>query len=234
MNSIPRHVAIIMDGNGRWAQQRGLDRVQGHAAGEESVIDVIESAADLGIEYLSLFSFSTENWQRPPEEVDFLMTLLKDVAERRLDEVDRQGGRMRLIGRRTVPIPAEIIELIVEAEQKTAHNTRIQVIFAFNYGGRTEIVDAAKKIAAEAQVGKIQIDDIDEQLFARHLYASDVPDVDLLIRTSGEQRISNFMLWQLAYAELVFTDVLWPDFRREHLQEALEEYSSRSRRFGSV
>lgn len=231
---IPRHVAVVMDGNGRWAQRRGLKRTDGHAAGEEALFDTVEGALEIGLRWLTVFAFSTENWRRPLDEVRFLMRFNESLLLRRRDDLDERGVRVRFIGRRTGRVPKRVLRHITDTEELTRKNRRMTLTFAFNYGGRAEIVDAARAIAQEVRRGELKPDRIDDRVFARHLYASDMPDPDLLVRTSGEYRISNYLLWELAYAELVFTDVLWPDFRRADLFEAIAEYQRRERRFGAI
>ena len=213
---VPPHVAIIMDGNGRWAEARGLDRSMGHEAGERALFDVVEGALEAGIRYLSVYAFSTENWSRPPDEVEFLMEFNRALLRARRDDMNARGVRIRRIGRRE-QVPSGVIDEFTSAEEATRHNDRLDLLVCFNYGSRAEIEDAAK-------VGSIP----------DNLYAPDVPDVDLLIRTSGEMRLSNFLLWQSAYAELYFTETLWPDFKREGLEEALRDYAGRKRRFGAL
>lgn len=229
----PRHIAIIMDGNGRWAKARGRPRAFGHQQGVEAVREVVRSGADLGVPCLTLFGFSTENWNRPAEEVDALFGLLRRFVDADLDSLAGDGVRIRILGRRE-GLSDDLIEIIDRAETRTADNDRFFLNIAFNYGGRDEIVRAVRKAAAEVAEGKLPPDGIDERVFALHLDTCDLPEPDLVIRTSGEQRLSNFLLWQAAYAELVFLDVLWPDFRREHLQEAIAEFRRRRRRFGGV
>jgi undecaprenyl diphosphate synthase len=216
----PRYVAIITDGNGRWAAERGLPAIEGHSAGADVVKARLRDAAELGIRELTVFSFSTENWQRPAAEVDGLMTMFAERIDRETPELDAEGVRMRFIGRRD-GIWEELVRRMEWAEQVTAANERITLFVAFNYGGRAEIVDAARAFAGDS-----------EEEFRRHLYAAEMHDPDLLIRTSGEKRISNFMLWQCAYSELVFRDELWPDFGRDAFEAALAEYERRQRRFG--
>jgi undecaprenyl diphosphate synthase len=216
-----RHVAIITDGNGRWAQQRGLPVLEGHRAGADVVKERLRDAVDLGIEELTVFSFSTENWSRPREEVEGLMAMFGERIESETPELDEEGVRMRFIGRREGVAP-ELAELMDQAEERTAGNERIVLYVAFNYGGRAEIVDAARSFEGYT-----------EEEFSRHLYAPEMHDPDLLIRTSGESRVSNYLLWQCAYSELVFRDELWPDFGRTALEESLEEFESRQRRFGA-
>jgi len=228
----PVHVAIIMDGNGRWATARGKPRVFGHRAGVESVRRTIEAAGDLGIKYLTLFSFSSENWRRPATEIADLMGLLRLYLRKEVETLNKQGARLIVIGDRHRLAP-DIVQAIEEAEEKTASNTKITIILALSYGGRAEIVDAARKIAERVQSGELSADQIDENVFDSALTTHGFPDPDLLIRTSGEQRISNFLLWQLAYAEFVFIDKLWPDFTAEDLQNAVEEYAKRERRYGT-
>ncbi|HEX9260199.1 MAG TPA: polyprenyl diphosphate synthase [Acidimicrobiales bacterium] len=227
---IPVHVACVMDGNGRWAQQRGLKRTDGHAAGEEALFDTVQGALDLGIKWLTVYAFSTENWRRPVDEVRFLMRFNQSILERRRDELHDLGVRIRFAGRRDWRVPKRLIRLQDESIALTRKNRRLTLTIAFNYGGRAEIVDAVRALVAEGAGAE----DIDERTIRRHMYAPDMPDPDLMVRTSGEYRISNFLLWELAYSELVFTDVLWPDFRRSHLAEAVREFQRRDRRFGGV
>ena len=227
---IPAHVGVVMDGNGRWAQKRGLKRTEGHAAGEEALFDAVEGALELGVKWLTVYAFSTENWKRPVDEVRFLMRFNERLLLTRRDELNDKGVRVRFAGRRDWRVPKRVLRRMDEAVELTRGNRRMTLTFAFNYGGRAEIVDAVRALVAEGLKG----DKIDEKAIARHLYEPDMPDPDLMIRTSGEYRISNFLLWELAYSELVFTDVLWPDFRREHLFEAVREYQRRDRRFGGV
>lgn len=231
---VPRHVAIVMDGNGRWAQRQGLRRTDGHAAGEAALFDTVHGALELGVEWLTVYAFSTENWRRPLEEVRFLMNFNESLLLRRREELQELGVRVRFIGRRGGRVPGRVRKRIAETEEMTRKNRKLTLTFAFNYGGRAEIVDAMRAIAHEVEAGRIKPDKIDDRVVARHLYAPDVPDPDLLIRTSGEFRISNYLLWESAYSEFVFTDVLWPDFRREHLADAIGEFQGRERRFGAV
>jgi undecaprenyl diphosphate synthase len=231
---VPRHVAIVMDGNGRWAKRRGLRRTDGHAAGEEALFDTVEGALDIGLKWLTVFAFSTENWRRPLDEVRFLMRFNESLLLRRRDDLDQRGVRVRFIGRRTGRVPRRVLRHIEDTEELTRANRRMTLTFAFNYGGRAELVDAAKAIATEARARRLDPSKIDERTLRKHLYAPDMPDPDLLVRTSGEYRISNYLLWELAYAELVFTDTLWPDFRREDLFAAVREYQARERRFGAI
>jgi undecaprenyl diphosphate synthase len=230
---VPKHVAIVMDGNGRWANQRGLPRVEGHKRGEAVVLDVARGAIEIGVKWLSLFAFSTENWKRSPDEVRFLMGFNRDVIHRRVDELDELGVRVRWAGRQPRLWRSVVNELRV-AEERTRNNDVLNFSMCVNYGGRAEIGDAAREIARLAAAGKINPDKVDERTLARYLYQPDMPDVDLFIRPSGEQRTSNFMLWQSAYAELVFQDILWPDFDRRDLWQACENYARRDRRFGGA
>jgi undecaprenyl diphosphate synthase len=231
---IPRHVAVVMDGNGRWAQRQGLKRTEGHAAGEEALFDTVDGALDLGIGWLTVYAFSTENWRRPLDEVRFLMNFNEGLLLRRRDELNDRGVRIRFAGRRGGRVPGRVLRRMEESEALTRHNRKMTLVVAFNYGGRAELVDAARGIARDVAAGRIDPEKIDERSLARHLYLPDAPDPDLLVRTSGEYRISNYLLWQLAYSELYFSDVLWPDFRREHLFEAVLAYQKRERRFGAV
>ncbi|MGH9014447.1 MAG: polyprenyl diphosphate synthase [Acidimicrobiia bacterium] len=231
---VPGHVAIVMDGNGRWATRRGLKRTEGHAAGEEALFDTVHGALDIGLEWITVFAFSTENWRRPVDEVRFIMNFNEALLRRRREELHELGVRVRFIGRRGGRVTARMRRRIEETEAMTARNRRMTLTFAFNYGGRAELVDAARAVGREVSSGRLHPDKISDRTIARHLYAPDMPAPDLLVRTSGEYRISNFLLWELAYAELVFTDVLWPDFRREHLFDAIREYQRRERRFGAV
>jgi trans,polycis-polyprenyl diphosphate synthase len=222
---VPRHVALVMDGNGRWARQRGLPRTEGHKAGEYSLFDVIMGAIELGIPYLSAYAFSTENWRRSPDEVRFLMGFNRDVIRRRRDQLNEMGVRVRWAGRKP---------RLEDAEQMTAGNSVLTLQFCVNYGGRAEIADAAAAIAADVAAGTLRADKIDEKVFARYLDEPGIPDVDLFVRSSGEQRTSNFLIWQSAYAEFVFLDTLFPDFDRRHLWRACEIYASRDRRYGGA
>jgi undecaprenyl diphosphate synthase len=230
---VPRHVAVVMDGNGRWAKARGLPRTAGHEAGEAALFDVVEGAIEVGVRHVSAFAFSTENWKRSPDEVKFLMGFNRDVIRRRRDEMHELGVRVRWAGRRPRLWKSVVRELEV-AEELTRHNDVLTLTMCVNYGGRAEIADAAAAIAAAARDGRIDPGKVDERMFARFLDEPDLPDVDLFLRTSGEQRISNFMLWQAAYAELVFLDTLWPDVDRRHLWWAVEQYASRDRRYGGA
>jgi undecaprenyl diphosphate synthase len=227
---VPAHVACVMDGNGRWATQRGLPRTEGHAAGEEALFDAVEGALELGLGWLTVYAFSTETWKRPLDEVRYLMGFNESILTRRRDELHERGVRVRFAGRRDRRVPRRLLRRMDEALELTAGNTTMTLTIAFNYGGRAEIVDAVRALV-EAGTPAAKID---EQAIRRHLYDPEMPDPDLMVRTSGEYRISNFLLWELAYSELVFTEVLWPDFRREHLFEAVREFQRRERRFGGV
>jgi undecaprenyl diphosphate synthase len=231
--AVPRHVAIIMDGNGRWAAARGLPRVEGHRRGVEAVRRTVRAAADIGIQYLTIFSFSAENWTRPPSEIGELMALLRRFIRNDLAELHRAGVRVRVIGEREGLTP-DIARLLSEAEELTRENDGLTLVVAFNYGARQEIVRAARRLAEEVAAGTMTAGDIDLDRFARLLHAPDVPDPDLIIRTSGEQRLSNFLLWQSAYSELVFVPTHWPDFDRAALESAIHEYRQRERRFGGL
>jgi len=229
---VPVHVAIVMDGNGRWANARGLTRVEGHRAGEAALMDVIEGAIEAGVKYLTVFAFSTENWKRSPEEVKFLMNYNREVLRRRRDELNGWNVRIRWAGRRPRLWPTVIDELLT-AEKPTSKNKGLTFTMAVNYGSRIEIVDAINQMLEDSKSGKIK-GSVTEKTVQRYLLTKDLPDVDLFIRSSGEKRISNFLLWQSAYAEFVFLDVLWPDFSRKHLFEAIEQYAKRNRRFGGA
>jgi undecaprenyl diphosphate synthase len=229
----PQHIAIIMDGNGRWAKSRGLPRVAGHRRGADAVRRVIRGAGELGVPVLTLFAFSTENWTRPADEVSDLMGLLRHYLRHELDELGRNGARLRVIGDRD-RLAKDIVGDIADAEARTRANTRIDVNICINYGARDEILRATRSLARKVAAGEVSADKIDEASFERELLTAGVPDPDLLIRTSGEQRISNFLLWQCAYAELVFVDTLWPDFGKEHLESAIAEFRKRERRYGGV
>lgn len=229
----PAHVAIIMDGNGRWAKARGLPRTAGHKRGAEAVRRTVEAARELGVSYLTLYAFSSENWKRPAGEVTDLMGLLRLYLRNEVANLHKNGIRLRVIGDRS-RLSADINALIDESETKTAANTSLTLVLALSYGGRQEIVRAARKLAEDVAAGRMAAADIDESAFGARLFTADIPDPDLLIRTSGEQRISNFLLWQAAYAEFVFTDVLWPDFGREHLEDAIRDFHGRERRYGNA
>lgn len=230
---IPAHVAIIMDGNGRWANGRGLTRTEGHKAGESALLDVVAGAIQAGVTQLSVYAFSTENWRRSPDEVKFLMGFNREVLRRRRDQLNAWGVRVRWVGREP-RLWRSVIRELTDAENVTASNTTMTLNMCVNYGGRLEIADAVKAIARDVEAGTLRAERITEKTIARYLYEPDMPDVDLFIRSSGEQRTSNFLLWQSAYAELVFQNVLWPDYSRETLWQALREYASRDRRFGGA
>ena len=227
---VPAHIACVMDGNGRWATARGLKRTEGHAAGEQALFDTVEGALDLGLRWLTVYAFSTENWRRPADEVRFLMGFNERLLLERRGELHDKGVRVRFIGRRDWRVPKRVRRHIDETEALTRRNKGMTLTFAFNYGGRAEIVDAVQALVRDG----VAPDKVSERAIRDRLYAPDMPDPELVVRTSGETRISNFLLWELAYSELVFTDVLWPDFRREHLFDAIREYQSRERRFGGV
>ncbi|HCB34247.1 MAG TPA: di-trans,poly-cis-decaprenylcistransferase [Acidimicrobiaceae bacterium] len=230
MARLPNHVACVMDGNGRWAQARGLKRTEGHAAGEEALIDAIEGAVDIGLGWLTVYAFSTENWRRPAAEVRYLMGFNESLLLRRSQELHEAGVRIRFIGRRGDRVPRRVLDRMDETAELTRDNTGLTLTVAFNYGGRAEITDAARALVASG----VAADAVDDDTLARHLYDPEMPDVDLMIRTSGEFRVSNFLLWQVAYSELVFTETLWPDFRRADLFAAVAEYQARERRFGGL
>lgn len=230
---LPKHIAVIMDGNGRWAAARSLPRPMGHRAGMEAVRRTLEAAGNMGITHLTLYSFSAENWRRPAEEIDELMGLLRTYLRKELSTFHKEGICLRVIGDRK-PLPADIVEMIDAAEKKTRDNTKLVLTLALNYGGRQELTAAATSLAKEVEAGRLSSDAIDERVFESFLFTKDTPDPDLVIRTSGEKRISNFLLWQSAYAEYVFLDVLWPDFSAEHLTQAVGEYSRRERRYGAT
>ena len=235
MDNVPRHVGIIMDGNGRWANARGLHRTQGHAAGEPALFDVVRGALDLGVQWLTVYTFSTENWDRDTSEVEFLMQFNVDLLERRRDELDDLGVRILFMGDVDDDrVPQVLRDRIRSAEELTASNTKMTMVYAFNYGGRIEIVDAVKTIARGVASGSIDPDTITIDTVSNNLYLADMPDPDLVIRTSGEQRTSNFLLWEAAYSEYVFTPVLWPDFDRHEFARCVGEYQTRDRRFGGA
>ena len=231
--AIPAHVAIIMDGNGRWAKERGLHRNAGHTQGEAALFDVVQGALELGIRYISVYAFSTENWKRSPEEVRFLMGFKRETLRRRRDQFNEMGVQVRWAGRRP-RLWRSVISELEHAEQMTRGNDLLTLTLCVNYGGRAEIADAAARLAADAAAGRVRPEKITEAMLARYLYTPDLPDVDLLVRSSGEQRISNFMIWQAAYAEYVSLETLWPDFDRRHLWYACELYAQRDRRFGGA
>lgn len=219
-----------MDGNGRWAQRRGLKRTEGHAAGEDALFDAVEGALELGVEWFTVYAFSTENWKRPADEVRYLMGFNERILLGHRDDMAARGVRMRFVGRRDWRVPKRLLRHMDDTAELTKHNRRMTFTIAFNYGGRAEIVDAVRALVAEGTPA----DKITEKAIRSRLYDPEMPDPDLMVRTSGEYRISNFLLWELAYSELVFTDVLWPDFRREHLFDAVREYQARERRFGGI
>ena len=229
-SNIPTHVACVMDGNGRWASARGLPRTEGHAAGEEALVDAIDGALALGIEWITMYAFSTENWRRPVDEVRYLMGFNESLLMRRRDELNDKGVRIRFAGRRDWRVPRRVLKRMDEAAELTKANRRCTLTMAFNYGGRAEIIDAVKEMVASG----IKADKISEKELRKHLYWPDMPDPDLVVRTSGEHRVSNYLLWEIAYSELVFPDVLWPDFRRSDLYEAVVEFQRRERRYGGL
>ncbi len=230
LERVPSHVACVMDGNGRWAQSRGLPRTAGHRAGEEALFDVVEGALDIGVEWLTVYAFSTENWRRPADEVRFLLEFNEEILLRRRDELHERGVRIRFVGRRDRRVPRRLLSLMDDAIDLTQHNRGMTLTIAFNYGGRAEIVDAVRAVVSSG----ISPDRITERTIACRLYDPEMPEPDLMIRTSGESRTSNFLLWELAYSELYFTDTAWPDFRRGDLFEAIRVFQERERRFGQV
>ncbi len=230
LNRIPRHIACVMDGNGRWAQARGLPRTEGHRAGEHSLFEVVDASLEIGVEWLTVYAFSTENWRRPRDEVRFLINFNEEILVRRRDELNERGVRIRFVGRRDWRVPKRLIRRMDEASELTKKNRKLTFTIAFNYGGRAEIVDAVRRIAASG----VAPEKITETTIARNLYDPEMPDPDLVIRTSGEFRISNFLLWELAYSELVFTDIPWPEFQRQEFFAAIREFQDRDRRFGGV
>ena len=227
--SIPQHIAIIMDGNGRWARARGLPRLAGHRAGTENLRNIIKACVEFGVGYLTIYAFSTENWSRPDEEVSGLMSIFEEVFERELAELNRQGAQLRHIGR-LEDVKESLRKKVINGVEKTKNNDKLILNVAFNYGGRDEIVYAVQQIISKG----VSAEQVTEKLISEHLYTGDIPEPDLVIRTSGEQRISNFLIWQAAYAEWVFPDTYWPDFGRDQLLAAIQEYGQRERRFGSV
>jgi undecaprenyl diphosphate synthase len=232
---VPRHVGLILDGNGRWAAARGLHRTAGHAAGEAALFDSVEGALQIGITWLTAYTFSTENWNRDADEVEFLMWFNEDLLLRRRDDLHRQGVRMLFAGDLADPrIPDRNRRHMAAASELTGSNRSLNLVFAFNYGSRRELADAARRIAGEVAEGRLTADQVDEAVLAAHLYIPEMPDLDLVIRSSGEHRLSNFLLWQAAYAEFVFPGILWPDFTRAHLLQAVLEYQQRERRFGKA
>lgn len=233
LETVPQHVAIVMDGNGRWANQRGLSRNAGHTQGEATLFEVVAGAVEIGVKYLSVYAFSTENWRRSPEEVRFLMGYNRQVLRNRREQMHDWGVRMRWVGRKP-KLWGSVLTELAAAEERTRDNTVMTLAMCINYGGRAEIADAAREIATLAATGRLDPKRVDERTIARHLDEPDMPDVDLFLRSSGEQRISNFLLWQSAYAELAFVDTLWPDFSRLDLWRACEAYASRDRRYGGA
>jgi undecaprenyl diphosphate synthase len=231
---VPAHVAIVMDGNGRWAQQRGLPRTDGHGAGEEALFDTVKGGVEVGLRWMTVYAFSTENWKRPAGEVLYLMNFNRGILRRHRDELHEMNVRIRFMGLRNWRVPRSVLREIETSEELTRGNTGMTLTIAFNYGGRAEIVDAVKQIVRDHDAGELRIEKITEAVIADRLYDAEMPDPDLLIRTSGEQRISNFLLWRAAYAELWFTPIFWPDFSREVLFEAIRDFQKRSRRFGAV
>ncbi|WIB64827.1 MULTISPECIES: isoprenyl transferase [unclassified Curtobacterium] len=231
--AVPEHVAVVMDGNGRWANERGLTRIEGHRAGEASLLDVVAGAVQIGVKHLSAYAFSTENWKRSPDEVRFLMGFNREVLHRRRDQLNEWGVRVRWAGRKP-RLWRSVIDELQYAEQMTAGNDTLTLTMCVNYGGRTEIADAVRSIADDVAAGRMRPAQVTEKAIARRLYTPEMPDVDLFVRSSGEQRTSNFLLWQSAYAEMVFLDRLWPDFRRQDLWDAIQLYASRDRRFGGA
>jgi undecaprenyl diphosphate synthase len=231
--NLPRHVAVIMDGNGRWARRRGLPRMAGHRAGLKAVRETVSGCADLGIEYLTLYTFSVENWKRPAREVNALMRFLRETLRKETEELDRNNVRLRVIGKME-DLPREVLKEVARASAALEDNTGLTLVLALSYAGRVEILDAVKRIAAATARGEIRKADIDSELFGSYLYTTGIPDPDLLIRTSGEKRVSNFLLWQIAYSELWITDTLWPDFRKQHLYRAIMDFQERERRFGRI
>ncbi len=230
---VPDHIAIIMDGNGRWATRRSMNRLKGHEQGAKAVREAVKGCRELGIPYLTLFAFSSENWKRPQEEVNHLMGLFKFFIKRELKELKKNGVKVNFIGHIN-KLPSDVQGLVQHALEETCENSDLVLTIALSYGGQSEIVDAAKKLALKVKTGELEPEDISEEKFASSLDTAGMPDPDLIIRTSGEKRLSNFLLWQCAYAELVFQDVLWPDFKKANLEQALEEYYSRCRRYGAV
>ena len=230
---IPRHVAIVMDGNGRWAKQRGLQRTEGHSAGEQAMFDTVEGGVEVGLGWLTMFAFSTENWRRPKSEVKFLMEFNRGLLTRRRDELNDMNVRVRFLGRRDWRVPRSVMREMDRSHELTKHNTGMTLTIAFNYGGRIEIADAVKQLFEDKEAGRFR-GKITPEAIENRLTHPAMPDPDLIIRTSGEQRLSNFLLWQAAYSELWFTPVFWPDFNRDHLYEAIRDYQKRDRRFGGL
>ena len=229
-DEIPRHIAVVMDGNGRWAQERGLRRTEGHIKGEDALFECIEGALELGIEWVTVYAFSTENWRRPKEEVKFIVNFNRDTLRKRRDELHERNVRIRSMGRRNWRMPKGLLRVIDDSVDLTKDNTRMTFTIAFNYGGRAEIVDAVQDLVRSG----VKADKIDEKMISRHMYDPEMPDPDLVIRTSGESRLSNFLVWQVAYSEFLFLDSLWPDFDRTSVYDAVREYQARSRRYGGL
>lgn len=230
---VPQHIAIVMDGNGRWANRRGLTRVEGHRMGEQALLDVVAGAIQAGVKFLSVYAFSTENWRRSPDEVRFLMGFNREVLRRRRAQLDQWNVRVRWAGRKP-KLWRSVIQELRDTEQCTADNTGLTLTMCVNYGGRNEITDAVRRIAFEVEMGRLTAQGITERTIVKHLYVPELPDVDLFVRSSGEQRLSNFLLWQSPYAEFVFDDTLWPDFTRKELWRAIQEFHARDRRFGAA
>ncbi|KAB1157323.1 isoprenyl transferase [Tenacibaculum aiptasiae] len=233
LQKVPNHIAVIMDGNGRWAKGKGMQRVFGHRNALTAIRETADAASDLGVKFLTLYAFSTENWNRPKLEVDALMSLLVTTLKKELPDFQRKNVRVNAVGNIT-SLPKSAQKILAKVIEETKNNTKITLSFALSYGSREEIVNAIKNISKKVVNNQLDIEKIDEKIINNHLYTFNLPDVDFMIRTSGEQRISNFLLWQMAYAELYFTDILWPDFRREHLFEAIIDYQNRERRFGKT
>lgn len=233
LNNIPKHIAIIMDGNGRWAKERNLPRAYGHKAGVEAVREIVKECSKIGVKYLTLYGFSTENWKRPKEEINELMKLLVEYLKKEFDELDRNDVFINNIGNISA-LPVECQNELNNAYEKTKNNKGLVLNLAFNYGGRDEILTAAKKLIEDVQKGEIKTSDITEDLFSDYLYTAHMPDPDLIIRPSGEQRLSNFLIWQAAYSEFWYSDIKWPDFKKEDLMKAIIDYQNRNRRFGNV
>lgn len=228
-----QHIAFIMDGNGRWATKRGLSRSAGHKKGAETLQRIVKAASDMGVRYVTVYAFSSENWGRDKAEVDYLMNLLRQYLKTEVKEITSKGARIKVIGERAM-LPSDIVDQITKIEEETKANDKLTFCIALSYGSRAEIVNAAKKASAMVTSGQIKAEDIDEKMFSKLLYTSDIPDPDLLIRTSGEQRISNYLLWQISYSELFFTKTLWPDFNEAELKEIITDFQSRERRYGKV
>ncbi|MFT7646460.1 MAG: undecaprenyl diphosphate synthase [Candidatus Poriferisodalaceae bacterium] len=234
LDAIPNHIALVMDGNGRWAERRGMKRTEGHAAGEEALFDTVKGGVELGVGWMTVYAFSTENWKRPLDEVKYLMQFNESLMVRRSEELNEMNVRIRFAGRRNWRVPRRLIKRMDESIELTRNNTGMTFTIAFNYGGRAEIIDAMQLMVADMMEKGTPPDKITEKKLREYFYDSEMPDVDLMVRTSGEFRISNFLLWEIAYSELIFTETLWPDFRREHLQAAILEFQERDRRFGGL